>query len=165
MSAAFKKPTSKRALCATMTESPMKWLSVPSNDSIRGAGMIMASVMPVRIVMNGGMVHPGFTRVWKVPMHSPPRYLAAPISVMRSCSAEPPVVSKSMTQNVTSHSGVPISSKDFCTLRVFPNKCSVSSLMGVKSLREVKPQTVQILVTCPTVAVCPPVIAAPCAET
>ncbi|CAB4713114.1 unannotated protein [freshwater metagenome] len=37
--------------------------------------------------------------------------------------------------------------------------------MGVKSLREVKPQTVQILVACPTVAVCPLVIAAPCAET
>jgi hypothetical protein len=38
-----------------------------------------------------------------------------------------------MTQNVTSLSGVPMSSKDFCTFRVFPNKCSMSSLSGVKS--------------------------------
>ena len=41
----------------------MKWVKVPSSDSIRGAGMIIASVIPVRIVMNGGMAHPGLTSV------------------------------------------------------------------------------------------------------
>ena len=34
-----------------------------------------------------------------------------------------------------------------------------------KSLREVKPQNVQDLVECPTLAICPLVIAARCAET
>ena len=37
--------------------------------------------------------------------------------------------------------------------------------MGVKSLREVKPQNVRDLDACPTLAVCPLVIAARCAET
>ena len=114
--AAFKNPTSNLALWATITLSPMKSRRVPSKASIRGAGITMASVIPVRMVMKGGMPQPGFTRVWKVPMHSPPRYLAAPISVIRSCSAEPPVVSKSMTQKVTSLRGIPISSKVFCTI-------------------------------------------------
>ena len=51
---------------------------------------------------------PGFTRVWNVPMHSPPRTLTTPISVIMSSLRLPPVVSRSSTQNVASCSGVPL---------------------------------------------------------
>ena len=68
---------------------------------MRGAGITIACVMPVSTVISGGIAMPGFTRVWNVPRHSPPRTLTAPTSVMAQRSADPPVVSRSTTQNVT----------------------------------------------------------------
>ena len=68
---------------------------------MRGAGMTIAWVMPVSTVISGGIAMPGFTRVWNVPRHSPPRTLIAPTSVMAQRSTDPPVVSRSTTQNVT----------------------------------------------------------------
>src|SRR5687767_12802195 len=65
--------------------------------------------------MLGGMATPGFTSVWNVPRISPPRTFTAPTSVMASVPLDPPVVSRSSTQNVTSRSGVPRSSNDRCT--------------------------------------------------
>ena len=64
------------------------------------------SVMPVSTVMNGGIGTPGFTSVWNVPRHSPPRYFTAPISVISHAAGEPPVVSRSTTTKVTSKSDV-----------------------------------------------------------
>ena len=55
---------------------------------------------------------PGSTSVASSPICSPPRTLTAPISVMESVRAEPPVVSRSSTTNVTSRNGVPSSSND-----------------------------------------------------
>ena len=81
-SAAWRKPRSKRTLWPTITASPMNSSSVGSTDSMRGAGSTMAWVMPVSTVISGGMAQPGFTRVWNVPRHSPPRSFTAPISVM-----------------------------------------------------------------------------------
>jgi hypothetical protein len=72
-----------------------------------GAGYTIASVIPVRTVIMGGIGTPGFTSVWKVPRHSPPRYFTAPISVIAHVAGDPPVVSRSTTTNVTSCSGVP----------------------------------------------------------
>lgn len=63
--------------------------------------------MPVRCVMNGGMGTPGFTSVSNTPIRSPPRYFTAPNSVTRESAGEPPVVSRSTTQNVTSRRGTP----------------------------------------------------------
>ncbi len=84
---------------------------------MRGAGITIACVMPVRTVISGGMGMPGFTSVWNVPRHSPPRILIAPTSVIAHCAALAPVVSRSTTQNVTSESGVPRSSNVRCTAR------------------------------------------------
>ena len=81
---------------------------------MRGAGMTIEWVMPVRIVISGGIAQPGFTSVWNVPKHSPPRSLTAPISVIAQDSAEPPVVSRSMMQKVTWERGVPRSSRESC---------------------------------------------------
>jgi hypothetical protein len=75
----------------------------------------MASVMPVRTAMNGGMAAPGLTRVWNSPRTSPPRTLTAPISVISQDWADPPVVSRSTTTKVVSRSGLPSSSKVVCT--------------------------------------------------
>lgn len=74
--------------------------------------------MPVRSLMNAGTSQPGFTSVWKVPVTSPIWTLQAPISVMAQETGEPPVVSRSRTQKVTSVKGVPNSSKDRCTCMV-----------------------------------------------
>ena len=79
-----------------------------------GASTTMASVMPVRMVIDGGIPVPGSTRVWKVPRHSPPRSLTAPTSVMAQSAAEVPVVSRSTTQKVTSVRGIPRSSRLLC---------------------------------------------------
>ena len=57
--------------------------------------------MPVRWVMNGGIGISGLTSAWNDPMRSPARYLTAPTSVIRQSAGEPPVVSRSTTQNVT----------------------------------------------------------------
>ncbi len=67
--------------------------------------------MPVSMVICGGMDRPGSTSVANSPSTSPPRTLTAPISVMASVCADPPVVSRSTTTNVTSRSGSPSSSK------------------------------------------------------
>src|SRR6478752_4672032 len=71
----------------------------------------MVSVMPVRIVICGGIDRPGSTRVANSPSTSPARTLTAPISVIASVSDEPPVVSRSTTTKVISRSGSPSSSK------------------------------------------------------
>ena len=60
--------------------------------------------------MKRGMGRPGSMSVANVPRHSPPRYLTAPISVIALSAGEPPVVSRSTAQNVTSWSGVARSS-------------------------------------------------------
>src|SRR4051794_14143211 len=67
--------------------------------------------MPVSTAMNGGIEVEGLTSVWNSPITSPPRTFTAPISVMSQLLAEPPVVSRSTTTNVTSRSGRPSSSK------------------------------------------------------
>ena len=65
--------------------------------------------------MNGGIAVCGLTSVWNSPSTSPARTLTAPISVIIDPpSAEPPVVSRSTTQNVRSRSGRPSSSKLIC---------------------------------------------------
>ncbi len=79
---------------------------------MRGAGSTIDSVMPVRIVIIGGIGTPGFTSVSNRPSNSPPRSLSAPSSVIASALAEPPVVSRSSTTNVVSESGVPRSASD-----------------------------------------------------
>ena len=84
---------------------------------MRGAGRTMACVMPVSMVIAGGTARPGFTSVWNVPRHSPPCSFTAPISVMPQSCGDPPVVSRSITQKVTSNSGVPRSSKLRCRAR------------------------------------------------
>ena len=72
-----------------------------SADSIGGASATIELVMPVSTAMNGGIAVCGLTRVWNSPSTSPPRTLTAPISVIiEPASAEPPVVSRSTTQNV-----------------------------------------------------------------
>ncbi len=79
-----------------------------------GALATMASVMPVRTLMKGGIGAPGRTRVWNSPSTSPPRTLTAPTSVIDASWGDPPVVSRSTTTKVTSWSGDPSSSKDVC---------------------------------------------------
>ena len=71
--------------------------------------------MPVSTAMNAGISLCGLTRVWNSPSTSPPRTLTAPISVIIDPPwADPPVVSRSTTQNVRSRSGRPSSSKLRC---------------------------------------------------
>ena len=96
---------SKGALCATRKVE----LSDPRNSkkegrtsSIFGASQTIASVIPVRTVMNGGISLPGLTSVWNSPMTMPPRIFTAPISVISAESGDPPVVSKSTTTKVAS---------------------------------------------------------------
>ncbi len=89
-------------MCPTITASPTNSSRAGSTVSMRGAGSTIDWVMPVSTVISGGTATPGLTSVWKVPRHSPPQILTAPISVMPQDSAEPPVVSRSITQNVTS---------------------------------------------------------------
>ena len=67
----------------------------------------MSSVIPVSNEMRGGTLHPGSTSDWSSPTHSPPRYLAAAISVRADVVGEPPVVSTSSTANDTSNNGAP----------------------------------------------------------
>ena len=78
---------------------------------MRGATATIESVIPVRTVTVGAMARPGLTSVANVPRLSPPRSLVAPISVIMSSTRSLPVVSMSSTQNVTSHRGVPRSSR------------------------------------------------------
>jgi hypothetical protein len=67
----------------------------------------MASSMPVRWVMNLGIGVPGATSVSNTPIRSPLRYFTAPISVIRESAGDPPVVSKSTMQKLTSSRGIP----------------------------------------------------------
>jgi hypothetical protein len=50
---------------------------------------------------------PGATSVSNTPIRSPPRYFTAPISVIRESAGDPPVVSRSTMQKVTSWRGIP----------------------------------------------------------
>ena len=102
---ALTNPKSKRALCATNTVPWRNSARAGAATSSGGALATMTSSIPVRWVMNGGMDRPGSTSVENVPRHSPPRYFAAPTSVMAEAAGEPPVVSRSTAQNVTSESG------------------------------------------------------------
>ena len=77
---------------------------------MRGAGSTIAWVIPVSIVIIGGIGTPGFTNVSNRPRSSPPRIRSAPISVMASTAGDVPVVSRSTTTKVTSESGIPRSS-------------------------------------------------------
>ncbi len=80
------------------------------------------------------MARPGLTSVANVPRHSPPRTFVAPISVIMSSARSLPVVSMSSTQNVTSHSGVPRSSRLRCPVR----RCarSVNASTNARSCQE-----------------------------
>ncbi len=111
----WRKPTSNGALWATSTVPAANSRNAGSADSIDGASLTMALVMPVRTAMNGGISARGLTRVWNSPSTSPERTLTAPISVIiEPPAAEPPVVSRSTTVNVMSRKGRPSSSKLRC---------------------------------------------------
>ena len=103
---------SKRTLWPTSTVPAVNSRKDGSTAATGGAGSTMAVVMPVRTEMVGGTGRPGFTSVAKVPRHSPPRTLTAPISVIAQSMGDPPVVSRSTTQKVTSASAVPRSSNE-----------------------------------------------------
>jgi hypothetical protein len=115
----LRKPTSNGALCATSTQpcaNSRNW-GAPAD---RGAATI-ESVMPVSTAMNAGIAWCGLTRVWNSPRTSPPRTLTAPISVIIEPPwADPPVVSRSTTQNVTSRRDRPSSSKLRCDSHFTP---------------------------------------------
>ena len=78
---------------------------------MRGAPISIAVVIPVSSTMYGGIDRPGSTSVANSPTTSPPRTFTAPISVIASVSALPPVVSRSTTTKVVSCNGVSSSSK------------------------------------------------------
>jgi hypothetical protein len=113
--AALMNPTSKGALWATSAAPRTNSRKLGSTSANGGAATTMASVIPVSTEMNGGIGDPGSTSVPNSPSTSPPRTFTAPISVIACCAAEPPVVSRSKTTNVTSRSGVPSSSRVPCT--------------------------------------------------
>src|SRR5699024_7981603 len=108
---ALRKPTSKRALCATSAASPTKSRNIGSTVRIEGACATAASVMPVSAATKAGIGRCGSTKVRNSPSTSPPRTLTAPISVIASAPGSVPVVSRSTTTRVVSISGVPRSSK------------------------------------------------------
>jgi hypothetical protein len=111
----LRNPTSNGALCATSTVPAANSRNAGSADSIGGASATIVLVMPVSTAMNAGISVCGLTSVWNSPSTSPPRTLTAPISVIIDPpSADPPVVSRSTTQNVMSRSGRPSSSKLRC---------------------------------------------------
>ena len=112
--AARRKPASNGALWATSTAPRRNSSSEGRTAGSCGAPAVMADVMPVSATMPAGTLVPGSTSVSSSPRSSPPRILTAPISVMESVPAEPPVVSRSSTTNVTSRRGVPSSSNDSC---------------------------------------------------
>jgi hypothetical protein len=112
--AALRKPTSKRALCATITAPAANSRNAGSAERIEGAEANIASVMPVRTRTTAGIGTCELTNVWNSPSTSPPRTFTAPISVMWSWPALPPVVSRSTTTKVTSCRGVPTSGSGSC---------------------------------------------------
>ena len=106
-----RKPTSNGALWATRTVPAANSRKAGSAESMGGASTTIELLMPVSTAMKGGISVCGLTSVWNSPSTSPPRTLTAPISVIIDpASAEPPVVSRSTTVNVTSRSGRPSSS-------------------------------------------------------
>ena len=116
-----RKPTSNGALWATSTQPLANSRNDGSADSIVGASATIELVMPVSTAMNGGIAVWGLTRVWNSPSTSPPRTLTAPISVIiEPAAADPPVVSRSTTQNVISRNGRPSSSKVRCASHCAP---------------------------------------------
>ena len=92
------------ALWATHTAPRANSRNAGSTSASPGAGAIIAWVMPVSTVMNGGTGSPGLTRVANSPSSSPARTLTAPISVIPQPSGAPPVVSRSTTTKVVSRS-------------------------------------------------------------
>ncbi len=76
---------------------------------MRGAVATIASVIPVRTEMNGGIGASGRTSVASSARTSPPRIFTAPISVISLSAARLPVVSRSTTTKVTSRRGRPSS--------------------------------------------------------
>ena len=98
-----RKPTSNGALWATRTHPCANSRNWGRTCSIGGEPATMESVIPVSTAMNAGIAWCGLTSVWNSPSTSPPRTLTAPTSVIIEPSlADPPVVSRSTTQNVTS---------------------------------------------------------------
>ena len=111
----LRNPTSNGALWATRTVPAANSRNAGSVDSIGGASATIVLLIPVRTAMKAGISVCGLTRVWNSPRISPPRTFTAPISVIiEPPSAEPPVVSRSTTQNVRSRRGRPSSSKLRC---------------------------------------------------
>ncbi len=98
---AFRNEKSNRALWATNTAPRQNSRNAGRISSIGGSAATERSSMPVRWVMNGGIGISGLTSAWNDPMRSPARYLTAPTSVILQSAGEPPVVSRSTTQNVT----------------------------------------------------------------
>src|SRR6478609_2608275 len=115
--AALRNPTSNGALCATSTDPRANSRNEGSTSAIFGAPITIAVVIPVSTWICAGTGPPGSTSVWNSPSTSPPRTLTAPTSVMADAPGAAPVVSRSTTTNVTSCSGVPMSSSVTCTGR------------------------------------------------
>ncbi len=111
------------------SQEPANSRNEKSASPIGGAAITMASVIPVRTVMKGGIGPPGLTKVWNSPMISPPRIFTAPISVMESDWAEPPVVSRSTTTKVVSINARPRSSKPGCQCDSLPTRRKYGAAM------------------------------------
>ena len=92
---AVMKPMSNSALWAHRGLSPTKSKNAPMASPSEGAPNTSRSVMPVSRWMSGGMGMPGSTKVWNRSPAVPPWNTTAPISVIRSCRSERPVVSMS----------------------------------------------------------------------
>ena len=105
---AERKFQSNRALCATNTRPTMCCASSPAISPNGGAFLTIASSIPVRCVMNGGIGRPGFTSDENASRTTPPFTNIAATSVTRSpAHALIPVVSTSTTRKETSANGVP----------------------------------------------------------
>ena len=97
----FKKPTSKSALCATITLSPTNSNTFGITLSIVSASFTMSSVMFVTSTTLCGIGFSGFTKHSNSSITSPFSFIfIIPISVIFSVLNERPVVSKSNTQYV-----------------------------------------------------------------
>ena len=104
-----RKPTSKRALCATSGASPANARKRRRASSGRGAPRSSDSRSPVRRAMVGGSATPGRTSVSNVSSIASAFTLTAPISHIRSRDAESPVVSRSNTMSSASSISVSLS--------------------------------------------------------
>ena len=95
------KLVSNSALCATSTASPQKSRNSFKTVSMVGAESTMASVMPVSFSILNEIGICGLTKVLNLSTIFPSVIFTAPISIMRSASAENPVVSRSNTTYVS----------------------------------------------------------------